>query len=118
MDSMHKHLANKCPVRFPNKKAEVATSSGVVSDFEIVTAAGAEKHEDDNSSDDNSAPSCSSYRTVPLLLEHNNHQQQQQQQQQLTQWRSLLWKHLANRVEVSDQVNQYQDRIDPRLRRG
>ena len=52
MDSMHKHLVNKCPVCFPNNKAKVATSSGAVSDFEIVTAAGAEKHEDDDSSDD------------------------------------------------------------------
>jgi hypothetical protein len=52
MDSMHKHLANKCPVRFPNKKAEVAASSGAVSDFEIATATGAEKHKDDDSSDD------------------------------------------------------------------
>jgi hypothetical protein len=43
MKSMHKHLANKCPVRFPNKKAEEATSSGVVRDFKIVTAAGAEE---------------------------------------------------------------------------
>jgi hypothetical protein len=52
MDSMHKHLANKCPVRFPNKKAEVAISSGVVTDFEILTAAGAEAPKDDDSTSD------------------------------------------------------------------
>jgi hypothetical protein len=52
MDSMHKHLANKCPLPFPNKKAEVAISSGVATDFEIVTAAGAEAPEDDDSTSD------------------------------------------------------------------
>jgi hypothetical protein len=61
MDPMHKHIANKCSVRFPNKKAEEATSSRVVRDFEIVTAAGAEElqvpednnHVDDVPGDDN-----------------------------------------------------------------
>jgi hypothetical protein len=52
MDSMHKHLVNKCPVRFPNKKAEVATSGGVATDFEIVTTAVAAEQEDDDSSSD------------------------------------------------------------------
>jgi hypothetical protein len=53
MDSMHKHLiANKCPIHFPNKKAEVATSSGVATDFEIVTTAVAAEQEDDDSSSD------------------------------------------------------------------
>jgi hypothetical protein len=52
MDSMHKHLSNKCPVLFP-KDAQVAISSGVVMDFEIVTmAVAAHKEDSDSSSED------------------------------------------------------------------
>lgn len=53
MDLMAKHLANKCLVRFPNKKAKVATSSGVVREFEIVTAPSAARAKvpDDNNND-------------------------------------------------------------------
>jgi hypothetical protein len=52
MDSMHKHLSNKCPVLFPNK-AKVAISSGVVVDFEIIsTAVAAHKEDSDSSRDD------------------------------------------------------------------
>jgi hypothetical protein len=68
MDSMHKHLANKCPVRFPNKKAEVAASSGAVSDFEIATATGAEKHKDDDSSDDDDDDDNTTTKTMELAM--------------------------------------------------
>jgi hypothetical protein len=38
MDSMHKHLANKCPLRLPIKKAKVSYLQhwSVMRDFEIV----------------------------------------------------------------------------------
>jgi hypothetical protein len=52
MDSMHKHLLNKCPVLFPTK-AKVAILSGVVIDFEIVsTAVAAHKEDSDSNSED------------------------------------------------------------------